>query len=60
MFEWFDRVGYSVDIQRLHDEYPEIQWTTFESWAKRRSWDALLPGPGRASLIPGNLQPMIS
>ena len=44
MFEWFDRVGYSVDIQQLHAEYPEIQWTTFESWAQQRSWDALLAG----------------
>jgi len=44
MFEWFDRVGYSVDIQRLRGEFPEIQWTGFESWAKNQSWDALLAG----------------
>jgi len=42
MLEWFDRVGYSVDIQRLHGEFPEIQWTGFESWAKSQSWAALL------------------
>jgi uncharacterized protein YbjT (DUF2867 family) len=42
MFEWFDRVGYSVDMQRLRSEFPEIQWKGFEASAKEQSWDALL------------------
>jgi uncharacterized protein YbjT (DUF2867 family) len=45
MFEWFDRVGYSVDLERLRREYPEIAWTSFESWAKKRAWDHLLMSP---------------
>jgi hypothetical protein len=44
-FEWFDRVGFSIDMQRLRGEFPEIQWTGFEAWAKSQSWDALLTGP---------------
>jgi uncharacterized protein YbjT (DUF2867 family) len=42
MFEWFDRVGYSADIQRLRREFPEIEWGSFEAWAKAQPWDALL------------------
>ena len=34
MFEWFDRVGYSVDIAALRREYPEVGWQTFEAWAR--------------------------
>jgi uncharacterized protein YbjT (DUF2867 family) len=33
MFEWFQRTGYSVEIERLQREYPEVEWHTFESWA---------------------------
>lgn len=44
MFEWFDRVGYSVDVKRLRSEFPEIQWTGFDTWAKSQPWDALLAG----------------
>jgi uncharacterized protein YbjT (DUF2867 family) len=46
MYEWFDRVGYSVDISQLHRAFPEIPWTPFESWAKTQSWDPLLAGVG--------------
>jgi uncharacterized protein YbjT (DUF2867 family) len=34
MFEWFDRVGYSVDIPALHREYPYVGWHSFEAWAR--------------------------
>lgn len=42
MFEWFNRVGYSIDIAALHKEYPEIKWHTFESWAKQQDWTSIL------------------
>ena len=38
-FEWFDRVGYIADIQRLRDEFADVPWLRFEDWAKGRSWD---------------------
>jgi hypothetical protein len=41
MFEWFERTGYSVEIERLHREYPEVGWHTFEKWASAQDWTFL-------------------
>ena len=41
MFEWFDRVGYSADIEVLRREHPEVGWHTFDVWAKEQNWGAL-------------------
>jgi uncharacterized protein YbjT (DUF2867 family) len=41
MFEWFDRVGYQVDIEALKRDYPEVGWTTFDEWIKRQDWSIL-------------------
>jgi uncharacterized protein YbjT (DUF2867 family) len=41
MFEWFDQVGYSADIEGLRREHPEVGWHTFEDWAKGQDWSAL-------------------
>jgi uncharacterized protein YbjT (DUF2867 family) len=41
MFEWFERIGYSVDIAALRREFPEVKWTTFADWATARDWNAL-------------------
>src|ERR687893_1663845 len=41
MFEWFDQVGYSADIQALRREHPEVGWHTLEEWAKEQDWSAL-------------------
>ncbi|HZA45017.1 MAG TPA: NmrA/HSCARG family protein [Rubrobacter sp.] len=41
MFEWFDQVGYSVDIATLRREHPEVGWHTFEEWATGQEWSAL-------------------
>jgi uncharacterized protein YbjT (DUF2867 family) len=41
MLEWFDRVGYSADIQALRREHPEVGWHTFEEWTKEQDWSAL-------------------
>jgi len=41
MLEWFDRVGYSVDIPALRRDYPEVGWLTFEQWAKLQDWNVL-------------------
>jgi uncharacterized protein YbjT (DUF2867 family) len=37
MLEWFDRVGYSVDIPRLAKEYG-IRLTTLAEWATKAKW----------------------
>ena len=41
MFEWFDRVGYDVDIAALHKELPEVGWHSFADWARAFDWGAL-------------------
>ena len=34
MLEWFDRIGFSADIDGLRRDYPEVGWITFEQWAQ--------------------------
>lgn len=41
MYQWFDEVGYSVDIAGLRRDYPEIGWMTFRQWATARDWSHL-------------------
>jgi uncharacterized protein YbjT (DUF2867 family) len=36
MFEWFDRVGYSADMEALRREFPEVPWLTFEEWLSQQ------------------------
>jgi uncharacterized protein YbjT (DUF2867 family) len=47
MYEWFGRVGMSVDVGALHARTPEVRWTTFREWANREDWSVLssLPSP---------------
>jgi uncharacterized protein YbjT (DUF2867 family) len=42
MYEWLDRVGYTVDRAALHREFPDVAFRDFESWAKTQNWNALL------------------
>jgi uncharacterized protein YbjT (DUF2867 family) len=39
MFEWFDRVGYDVDIAGLQREFPEVRWHGFADWARAFNWN---------------------
>ena len=41
MFEWFDRVGYDVDIAALHRDFPEVPWHSFADWARKFDWSIL-------------------
>ena len=41
MYEWFDRVGFSVDRTLLRREFPDVAFPDFESWAKTQDWSAL-------------------
>ena len=42
MYEWFDRVGYSVDRAALKREFPDVHFHNFESWAKQQNLGALV------------------
>ena len=44
MYEWFDRVGYTVDRAALRREFPDVAFHDFESWAKAQDWSTLLQG----------------
>jgi uncharacterized protein YbjT (DUF2867 family) len=41
MFEWFDRVGYDVDIATLRAAFPEVGWQRYAEWASGFDWAAL-------------------
>ena len=34
MYDWYEKVGTGIDISTLHQEYPEVNWLSFEDWAK--------------------------
>ena len=42
MYKWFNDIGYSVDIEKLHQDYPEVKWQRLEDWAKEQDWKTLL------------------
>jgi uncharacterized protein YbjT (DUF2867 family) len=42
MYEWYERVGTGIDIATLHQEYPEVNWLTFEVWVKSQNWDEIM------------------
>lgn len=41
MFEWFEEVGYSFDLEMLRREFPEVGWTSFRSWVESQDWSGL-------------------
>jgi uncharacterized protein YbjT (DUF2867 family) len=42
MYDWYERVGTGINISSLHQEYPEVNWHTFEDWAKSQNWDEIV------------------
>lgn len=42
MYEWFDRVGYAIDLDALRREFPDVAFHDFETWAKAQDWETLL------------------
>src|SRR5467141_116346 len=42
MYEWFDRVGYTVDRAALRREFSDVAFHDFEAWAKAQDWSTLL------------------
>jgi len=44
MYEWFGRIGFTVDRAALRREFPDVAFHDFESWAKAQDWNTLLQG----------------
>jgi hypothetical protein len=41
MYEWFNRIGYTVDGAALRREFPDVAFHDFEAWAKTQDWSVL-------------------
>ncbi len=41
MFEWFDRVGYNVDISDLHMNFSDVNWQSYSQWVESQDWQFL-------------------
>jgi uncharacterized protein YbjT (DUF2867 family) len=41
MFEWLNRVGYSVDRESLRTTFPSVRWHSLEDWAAAQDWQFL-------------------
>lgn len=42
MAEWLMQHGYSVDIERLRRDYPNVGWHRYDEWAAEQDWPRLL------------------
>ena len=41
MYKWFNDVGYSVNIKKLHQDFPEVKWQDLNDWAREQDWTVL-------------------
>ena len=41
MFSWFNKVGYSADIEGLRRDFPEVKWQRLGDWAQQQDWSVL-------------------
>ena len=41
MYEWFISVGYSASLDTLRKQFPEVELTSFSSFAKQQDWGFL-------------------
>lgn len=42
MAEWLAQHGYTVDIERLRRDYPNVGWHRYAEWAAEQDWPRLL------------------
>ncbi|MEE8436507.1 MAG: NmrA/HSCARG family protein [bacterium] len=42
MYEWFDRVGFSADLEALRQSYPEFGWISYQQWAGAQDWSPVV------------------
>lgn len=45
MYDWFNRTGYSADIPKLREEYPQVHWRTFHDWSHAQDWSRAFRPP---------------
>jgi uncharacterized protein YbjT (DUF2867 family) len=50
LFEWLDRVGFTVDIAGLRRDFPDVRWHTFADWAGSQDWKMVNPAPSGQGL----------
>ena len=43
LFDWLDRVGFSVDIASLRRDFPDVPWHSFRDWTMDQDWTVLNP-----------------
>jgi len=41
MFTWFDKVGYSADIEGLRRDFPDVAWLDYPEWLAQQDWTFL-------------------
>lgn len=41
MFEWFDTVGYNVDINALQTAFSDVNWQSYSQWIDSQNWEFL-------------------
>ena len=42
MYQWFERAGFSADLEALRRDYAEVEWLSFEQWANAQDWTGIL------------------
>jgi hypothetical protein len=38
MYEWFNEVGYSVDLEESKRDFPDVSWKSLRQWTEERDW----------------------
>ena len=41
MFDWLNNIGYDVDIEKLHEEFNDVNWQNYNQWAASTNWSVL-------------------
>jgi uncharacterized protein YbjT (DUF2867 family) len=49
LFDWLDRVGFSVDIAGLRRDFPDVRWHSFSDWASSRDWSPVVHPSSRGT-----------
>ena len=54
MFEWFDSVGYNIDVPELHKSFSDVDWQSYSRWVDSQDWQ-FLQRIGRIKALPNVL-----
>ena len=41
MFDWLNNIGYDVDMEKLHEEFNDVNWQNYNQWAESANWSVL-------------------